>query len=103
MEFYRGRLIAYSLGNFLTYRGFNLAGPLGITGVLRLEFAEDRTLRRARLVPMVQLPRSGPAPDPGGAAIQLVRSLSTEDFGPTAAQISPVGEITPPSSAPGDK
>jgi hypothetical protein len=103
MEFYRGRLIAYSLGNFLTYRGFNLAGPLGITGVLRLEFAEDRTLRRARLVPMIQLPRSGPAPDPDGVAIQLVRTLSTEDFGPTGAQISPAGEITPPPSAAGDK
>ncbi|MEA2713965.1 MAG: hypothetical protein QOK27_1926 [Gemmatimonadales bacterium] len=96
MEFYRGRLIAYSLGNFLTYRGFNLDGPLGITGVLRLEFAEDRTLRRARLVPMVQLPRRGPAPDPDGAAIQLVRTLSREDFGPTAAHISASGEITPP-------
>ncbi len=29
MEFYRGRLIAYSLGNFVTYRGFNLVGPAG--------------------------------------------------------------------------
>jgi hypothetical protein len=102
VEFYRGRLIAYSLGNFLTYRGFNLDGPLGITGVLRLEFAVDRTLRRARLVPMVQLPRRGPAPDPDGAAIQLVRTLSREDFGPTAAQISPSGEITPPPGASGD-
>ena len=96
MEFYRGRLIAYSLGNFLTYRGFNLEGPLGITGVLRLEFADDRRLRRARMVPMVQLPRRGPAPDPDGAAIRLVRTLSEEDFGPTAAQVSPSGDITPP-------
>src|SRR5206468_5005147 len=54
MEFYRGRLIAYSLGNFLTYRGFNLAGPLGIAAVLQLEFSVDRTLHRARLVPLVQ-------------------------------------------------
>jgi hypothetical protein len=100
MEFYRGRLIAYSLGNFLTYRGFNLDGPLGTTGVLRLEFADDRSLRRARLVPMLQLPRAGPAPDPGGAAIRLVRSLSAEDFGPTAAQISSSGEITPSSDPP---
>jgi len=103
MEFYSGRLIAYSLGNFLTYRGFNLAGPLGITAVLRLEFADDRTLRRARLVPMVQLPRRGPAPDPDGAAIQLVRTLSTEDFGSTAAHISPSGDITPAPSASSNK
>jgi hypothetical protein len=103
MEFYRGRLIAYSLGNFLTYRGFNLAGPLGITGVLHLEFADDRTLRRALLVPMLQLPRQGPAPDPDRAAIRLVRTLSAEDFGPTAAQVSPSGEIAPPPSPPDHK
>jgi capsule synthesis protein PGA_cap len=101
MEFYRGRLIAYSLGNFLTYRGFNLAGPLGITGVLRLEFADDRTLRRARLMPMVQLPTRGPAPDPDAAAIQLVQTLSAEDFGSTAAHISAVGDITPPGRTSG--
>jgi hypothetical protein len=96
MEFYRGRLIAYSLGNFLTYRGFNLAGPLGITGVLQLEFSADRTLRKARLVPMVQPPRRGPVPDPDRAALDLVRRLSQADFGSTAAVITSTGEIKPP-------
>ncbi len=97
MEFYRGRLIAYSLGNFATYRGFNLAGPLGITGVLQLEFSADRTLRAARLAPMKQVPRQGPAPDPDSTAIRLVRQLSAEDFGGTAAVISESGEIVPPT------
>lgn len=96
MEFYRDRLIAYSLGNFATYRGFNLTGPLGITGVLQLEFAGDRTLQAARLIPMKQLPRQGPAPDPDGTAIHLVRRLSAEDFGPTAAVVTESGEIFPP-------
>ncbi|MFL5401471.1 MAG: CapA family protein [Gemmatimonadales bacterium] len=96
MEFYRSRLIAYSLGNFLTYRGFNLTGPLGITGVLQLEFSGDRSLRRARLVPMVQYPGRGPAPDPERAAVSLVRDLSVEDFGPNAARVSPAGEIAGP-------
>ena len=96
MEFYRGRLIAYSLGNFLTYRGFNLAGPLGVTGVLQLEFGDDSRLRRARLVPMLQLPRQGPAPDPARTALDLVRRLSREDFGSTAAVITATGEIRPP-------
>ncbi|MGH7527056.1 MAG: CapA family protein, partial [Gemmatimonadales bacterium] len=96
IEFYRAKPIAYSLGNFLTYRGFNLAGPLGITGVLQLEFAPDRRLRRARLVPMLQLPREGPAPDSTVAALELVRRLSLEDFGESGARISPEGEITAP-------
>jgi hypothetical protein len=95
MEFYRGRLIAYSLGNFATYRGFNLAGPLGITGVLQLDFSPDRTLRTARLVPMLQFPRQGPFPDPDGAALHLVRRLSAEDFGATGAVVTESGEIRP--------
>jgi capsule synthesis protein PGA_cap len=97
MEFHRGRLIAYSLGNFATYRGFNLTGPLGITGVLQLEFSGNRTLRAARLVPMKQLPREGPFPDPDSAAIHLVRGLSAQDFGATAAVITDAGEIIPPT------
>ncbi|HKT60060.1 MAG TPA: CapA family protein [Gemmatimonadales bacterium] len=96
IEFYRGRPIVYSLGNFLTYRGFNLDGPLGITGVLQLEFAPDRRLLRARLMPMAQHPRAGPEPDSSAAALDLVRRLSIEDFGASAAHIDPGGVITPP-------
>jgi hypothetical protein len=96
IEFYGERLIAYSLGNFATYRGFNVAGPLGITGVLQLEFAEDRKLRTARFVPMKQLPRQGPFPDPEATALHLIRRLSAEDFGATGAVITDSGEILPP-------
>jgi hypothetical protein len=99
IEFYRDRLIAYSLGNFLTYRGFNLSGPLGITGVLQLEFSPQRTLRGARFVPMLQLPRQGPFPDTDRAAIHLIRRLSQEDFGLTGAVITDSGEIRPPETA----
>ena len=96
IEFYRGKPIAYSLGNFLTYRGFNLAGPLGLTGVLQLEAGPDLAWRRARFVPMIQLPLQGPAPDPDRAALDLIRSLSREDFGPSAARFGDDGEILRP-------
>ncbi len=94
IELYRGRPIVYSLGNFLTYRGFNLAGPLGITGVLQLEYAPDRRLRGARIVPMRQFPRQGPAPDPDGEALELVRQLSADDFGDAGARLGRDGEIS---------
>jgi hypothetical protein len=96
IEFYRGKPIAYSLGNFLTYRGFNLAGPLGLTGVLHLEAGPDLEWRRMGFAPMVQLPRSGPAPDPGRAALDLIRTLSREDFGDSAARFRDDGEVLPP-------
>jgi hypothetical protein len=96
IEYYQDKPIAYSLGNFLTYRGFNLAGPLGQTGVLRLEAGPDRRWRRMRFAPMSQLPGQGPAPDTTGAVLELVRTLSREDFGEAAARIGADGEILPP-------
>ena len=36
MEWYRGHLIAYSLGNFAGYKVFSLGGPLSISGILRV-------------------------------------------------------------------
>ena len=64
IEFYRGIPIFYSLGNFLTYRGFNLKGPLGITAVLQLEYGADRSARAV----------SSGADDPGPAARTTSRS-----------------------------
>jgi hypothetical protein len=93
MEWYRGRLIAYSLGNFATYRGFSLVGPLGITGVLQVRLNADGTIERARLVPMRQEPRRGPAPDQTAAAVEIVNRLSLEDFGPAAVQLDRMGHV----------
>ncbi len=36
MEVYKGKLIAYSLGNFLTYALFNLKGPNSLSVILRV-------------------------------------------------------------------
>ncbi|HET8623277.1 MAG TPA: CapA family protein [Gemmatimonadales bacterium] len=96
MEWYRDRLIAYSLGNFATYRGFSLAGPLGITGVLRLTLASDGRVETGRLIPMRQEPRSGPLPDGAANAVDLVNRLSTDDFGPDAVLFEPDGTLTHP-------
>ncbi|HJS47671.1 MAG TPA: CapA family protein, partial [Gemmatimonadales bacterium] len=85
VEFHRGRPIAYSLGNFLTYRGFSLAPPLHLTAVLQLRLAGDGTFLGGRVIPLVQRPRAGPAPDSTGAALDFVRARSAEDFPGTGA------------------
>ena len=95
IEFYRGVPIVYSLGNFLTYQGFNLRGPRGLTAVLQLAYDARHARESARLIAMVQSPRRGPRPDPTRASLELVRRLSAKDFGETAARISPDGDIEP--------
>ena len=97
MEVYEGRLIAYSLGNFVAYGGaFNLAGPLSESMVLRATLARDGAFLAGRIVP-VALDGDG-VPRPGGDAIASVRALSREDFGDAAPAIADDGTIAPPAA-----
>ncbi|MBM4378211.1 MAG: CapA family protein [Deltaproteobacteria bacterium] len=99
LEVYRGRLVAYSLGNFATYGDFNLAGPNGLAPILELELAEDGTFLRGRILPARQVGEGEPQPDPSGAVIPLVQRLSREDFPATAPLIRDDGVILPRDAA----
>lgn len=102
IEAYRGRPIAYSLGNFATYKGFNLDGPLALTGVLQFELAgNDGTFLGGRFVGMRQVPQAGPRPDAAGEALALLRKLGTADFGAQAAVIADDGSLTLPGGTNG--
>ncbi|MCC6830951.1 MAG: CapA family protein [Thermoleophilia bacterium] len=97
MEFYRGRLIAYSLGNFLGWKAFSLSGASGVSGVLQVTLRADGTYVSGRLRPTVLA--GGGAPRPGGDGVARVARLSREDFGRTAARISADGAIRRPAAA----
>jgi poly-gamma-glutamate capsule biosynthesis protein CapA/YwtB (metallophosphatase superfamily) len=101
IEVYKGRLVAYSLGNFATYGGMNLTGPNGLTLVLEAELSRDGTFLRGRIHPGVQERPGGPKRDRTGAVIPVVRQLSREDFGPTAVIVSDDGALAPPATQPG--
>jgi hypothetical protein len=51
MEIYKGRITAYSLGNFATYGKFNLTGVLGLTLVLEDRLAPDDGFIEGRIHP----------------------------------------------------
>src|SRR5690348_10500093 len=94
MQFYKGHLIAYSLGNFADYSNFSVHGTMTMSGILRVTLTSSGRFQRARLYP-VQLSRAG-HPTSGGSAVAFVRQLSAADFGRTAARIAASGVITPP-------
>ncbi|HET7024541.1 MAG TPA: CapA family protein [Gemmatimonadales bacterium] len=96
IEFWRGRPIVYSMGNFLTYRGFSLKGYKGITALLHLELDPHGRFLAGRLIPLHQALRQGPRPDPTDAAISLVRRMTAQDFPRTGAVIAMDGAIFPP-------
>lgn len=87
MEVYKGRLIAYSLGNFATWGSFNVRGPSGLGLVLQVELREDGTLVGFRIHSTIQDKGSAAwaagiaaEPDPDEGARRLVERLSREDF-----------------------
>lgn len=81
MELYKGRLIAYSLGNFCTYKKFGLSGPLGIAPMLKVTVDKDGVYKDHEIISIKQVRGGIPVIDSTGAAKKLVERLSNEDFG----------------------
>jgi hypothetical protein len=94
MEWYKGRLIAYSLGNFAGYKVFALGGPLSLSGILRVTLRGDGTFDGGTLVPTRMVGAGTPALDPTESAHGIVRTLSQEDFGARAVKISANGTLS---------
>jgi hypothetical protein len=93
-ELYRDRFIIYSLGNFCTYRRFNLRGPNGIAPVIRLELAGDGRFLGGQVIPVYQPGPGGVKPDPQKRAVYKLRDLSREDFPESPLRIDDKGTIS---------
>lgn len=94
MEWYRGRLIAYSLGSLSGYRVVELGGPLSVGGILRVTLGSDGHFESGRLVATRVAASGRPALDVTEAAHGVVRTLSLEDFGERAVGLSADGILT---------
>lgn len=94
LELYKGKLIAYSLGNFLTYERFNVSGPNGISTILDVSIdADTGDLLGGTLVPL-RLGKSGiPRVDNQNKAIDVIRGLISEDIKKPLLRITDEGKI----------
>lgn len=93
MEWYRGHLIVYSMGDFTNYDAFSSYGTLGITGVLHLTLTAHGAVVSGSVVPATVEQGGLVVPDPAHRLWSLVNSLSQTDFGAHAALVSPTGTI----------
>jgi hypothetical protein len=98
MEVYKGKLIAYSLGNFATYGPFNLNAENGLTLVLEAHLAPDGTFLRGKNYAAKQEKPGGPKIDPEMKILPVLRALSNADFPQTAIVVGPQGELWPPGT-----
>lgn len=97
MEIYKGRLIAYSLGNFATYGPFNMSGETGLSTILEAHLGADGTFLGGCAYPVKQEKPGGPKIDPAMHILPVLRSLSQADFGASAVQVGPQGELMSPT------
>jgi poly-gamma-glutamate capsule biosynthesis protein CapA/YwtB (metallophosphatase superfamily) len=96
MEWYRKRLIAYSLGNFVGYHALSTAGVTSVSGILQVTLARNGSWVAGDLVPVTLAPAGIPRPDPAEAAHAIVRKLSKQDFGKRGMLVSRTGVLRPP-------
>jgi len=97
MEWYHGRLIAYSLGNFLGDGTLAIDGVLGASGILHVTLRANGAWASGDLTPIRLVSPGIPEIDPVEAAHGIVRKLSREDFGPNAIRVTTTGKLLPPA------
>lgn len=80
MELYRNRLICYSLGNFCTPFGINLAGINGLAPLVRVRLTKEGEFVDAQIYSFRQIRPYGPRWDANAGALREIQRLSAEDF-----------------------
>ncbi len=90
---YRGRFIAYSLGNFWTYKRINSRGIKGLAPVADLVVDQDGGVVSATIHSVRQRGAGVPHLDPERQAIELVARLTAQDVPEAGVTISPQGIV----------
>ncbi|MGD1873516.1 MAG: CapA family protein [Mastigocoleus sp.] len=93
VEVYKGKLIAYSLGNFIGYRTLSTVGQTGYSMILETTINTTGKLESAKIIPVRMTKVGIPYADQNFLTVQLVRRLTQQDFPNTPVQINRKGEI----------
>jgi poly-gamma-glutamate capsule biosynthesis protein CapA/YwtB (metallophosphatase superfamily) len=94
LEIYKKRLIAYSLGNFLTYGSFNIKGPNGVSAILKVELdLQSGAFMDGRVIPVKLLNGGIPEPDESGEGLALLKELTHKDRNRFNVRIDEGGRI----------
>lgn len=80
LELYKNRLIAYSLGNFLTYQGIRITGNNGLAPVLKVTLSSSGELKQGQIVSARQYRPQGTQMDKSNEAAKVIEQLTKEDF-----------------------
>lgn len=94
MELYKGKLIAYSLGNFMGYNTLSSEGETGYSLILEVKVDQKGNFMNGKIIP-VHIRRPGiPYPDNQPRSIELIRNLTKADFPNTPLKIDERGNLS---------
>lgn len=93
IENYKGKLIAYSLGNFASANTLSTYGPLKISAILEATFKKNGSFVSGKILPFEIDAKGIPHPDSGNTGISAINELSKSDFGQQGIILNSSGEI----------
>lgn len=95
-QWYRGHLIAYSLGNFCGYNTFGLDSYTSVSAILHVTLNAGGKFVKGSVTPVRLIAPGVPERDPSGTAIGYIKSLTQSDFaGNGLVRVSASGRIQP--------
>lgn len=94
MEVYKGRFIAYSLGNFCTPYNVSLTGISGYAPIVKIKIDKQTgAFLNGQIYPFIQTRGIGPRTDRTGAVVNQLKQLSEADVPQSQAKINADGSI----------
>ena len=93
IDIYKGRFIAYSMGNFATYGRFNLKGLCGIAPIIKLFVNKKGEFLFGNIYSIKQIGEGGPIIDNDQMALKEVINLTQSDIPESPIIIKPNGHI----------
>ncbi|MFI5138118.1 MAG: CapA family protein [Sphingobacteriales bacterium] len=93
MELYKNRLIAYSLGNFCTYRCVSVDGVCGMAPLLKVYVNKKGGFLSGRIISNKQTHDKGLQPDSLNRVARRMKMLTTTDFEQPGLNITDDGRI----------
>lgn len=93
MEIYKGKLIAYSLGNFMGYRTLSTVGELGKSLILDVKMNPQGDFVSGKIIPIALNGQGVPSFDDDFRSVKLIRRLTKSDFPNAGLSIGDEGQI----------
>ncbi|MBK0381177.1 CapA family protein [Mucilaginibacter segetis] len=95
VELYKNRLIAYSLGNFCTYKSVSVLGVCGLAPLLKVKLNKRGEFINGQIVSFIQTHDKGLLPDTLNRAANRIKMLTETDFPASGLMITASGDISP--------